>query len=179
MPTNRMPLSQLGDRAGRPQLGLLLALVPGAAGPAACRRGRSVFVGRVHRRRGDLRVRRRAERLDGPRRLELQRPERQVVPVAAQVAHGAVAEVPPAVPFRPGEVDLVERPGRRGAEPEVPVEPGGDRRGVRRAARSRRRCPCSAGPPPSTAGPRPGRPRRGPRCTGPMAPVWISSTTRR
>ena len=42
--------------------------------------------------------------------------------MAAQVAHGAVAEVPPAVPLRAGEVDLVERPRGRGAEPEVPVE---------------------------------------------------------
>ena len=31
--------------------------------------------------------------------------------------------------FGPGEIDLVERPLRRGAEPEVPVEPLGDRRG--------------------------------------------------
>ena len=53
--------------------------------------------------------------------------------MAAQVAHRAVAEVPPAVPLGPGEVDLVERPLRRGAEPQVPVE---ERRRVHRLLRA-------------------------------------------
>src|SRR5690348_8988559 len=47
--------------------------------------------------------------------------------MAPEVAHRAVAEIPPAVPFRTGPVDLVERPPGRRPEPEVPVEPGGDR----------------------------------------------------
>ena len=50
--------------------------------------------------------------------------------MAAQVAHRAVAEVPPAVPLRSGQVDVVERPGRGGTEPEIPVEALGH--GVRR-----------------------------------------------
>src|SRR5262249_30993638 len=53
---------------------------------------------------------------------QLQRPERQVVPVAAEIAHRAAAEIPPAIPFRTGEVDRMERPRRCRAQPEIPVE---------------------------------------------------------
>ena len=67
------------------------------------------------------------ERLDGPWRLQLECPERQVVPVASQVAHGTVAEVPPAIPFRTGVVDLVKWPFWRGPKPQIPVEPFGNR----------------------------------------------------
>ena len=42
--------------------------------------------------------------------------------MAAKVGHRAIAEIPPAVPLRSGEVDLVERPLGRGPEPQVPVE---------------------------------------------------------
>src|SRR6185295_7449171 len=64
---------------------------------------------------------------DGLRRVQLEGPEGEVVPVAAQVAHRARTEVPPAVPLGTGEVDRVEGPHRRGADPEVPVEVGGNR----------------------------------------------------
>ena len=65
--------------------------------------------------------------LDGPRSIEFQRPEGQVDPMAAQIGHRAVAEIPPAIPFGPGEIDFVERSIGRGAKPQVPVEVGGDR----------------------------------------------------
>ena len=74
----------------------------------------------------------RAERLDRFRCVELQGPERQVDPVRAEVAHGAVAEIPPAIPLGTGEIDLVERPRLRRPEPKIPVEPLGDRRGIGR-----------------------------------------------
>src|SRR5262249_14355203 len=92
---------------------------------------RPVFIGHVHRGRGDLRVGRRTLRLDGFGYLELQRPERQGVPVAPPGPHGGVAEVPPSVTLRPGEIHLVERPRRGGTEPEVPVQPRGNRGGAR------------------------------------------------
>ena len=67
-------------------------------------------------------VRRRPPRLDGFRGIELERPEGEIVEVAAEVGHGAVAEVPPAIPLRPGEIDGVKRPMRRRADPKIPVE---------------------------------------------------------
>ena len=70
-----------------------------------------VLVLHLHRRGGDLGVGRRAARLDGGRGPQLQRPERQVDPVAAEVAHGPVAEVPPAVPLGSGQVHVAVRPG--------------------------------------------------------------------
>ena len=59
---------------------------------------------------------------DGERVFEFEGPEGKVVPVAAEVAHGAVAEIPPAVPLGAGVVDFVEGAHGRGADPEVPVE---------------------------------------------------------
>ena len=53
---------------------------------------------------------------------EVQHRVRHVVVVAAEVAHRAVAEIPPAVPPGAGEVRRVERPRRRGAEPQIPVD---------------------------------------------------------
>ncbi len=53
---------------------------------------------------------------------QVQHRERHVVVVAAEVAHRAIAEVPPAVPPGAGEVRRMERPRRRGAEPQVPVD---------------------------------------------------------
>ncbi len=47
--------------------------------------------------------------------------------MAAEVAHRPVAEVPPAVPLRARHVDVVERAVGSGAEPQVPVQPGGHR----------------------------------------------------
>ena len=116
----------------------------------------------------------------GQRGLELQGPERQVVPVAAEVAHRAVAEIPPAIPLRPGEVDVVERPGRGGAEPEVPVEPGRDRvatsvgRSVTETSMSLFRFAASSDCQPQARDTQTWTSR-----TGPIAPAWISSTTRR
>ena len=64
--------------------------------------------------------------LDRQRCFELQGPERQVDQMAAEVRHRAVAKVPPAVPFRTGEIIVVERPGRRRALPQIPVQAGWD-----------------------------------------------------
>ena len=47
--------------------------------------------------------------------------------MAAEIAHRAVAEIPPAIPPRPREIRRVIRPLRRGAEPEVPVQVRRDR----------------------------------------------------
>src|SRR6476646_10624498 len=62
------------------------------------------------------------ERLDRLRRIELEGPKRQVVPVAAEVRHRSIAKIPPAIPLRSRKIDLVERPGGCGAKPEVPIE---------------------------------------------------------
>ena len=35
--------------------------------------------------------------------IEVQRPEGQVIPVAPQIRHGAVPEIPPTIPLRPGK----------------------------------------------------------------------------
>ena len=53
-------------------------------------------------------MRRRSECLNGSRRLEFEGPERQIVPVAAKVTHGAVTVIPPAIPFRSRIVDIVK-----------------------------------------------------------------------
>src|SRR5207244_1241806 len=37
-------------------------------------------------------------------------------------AHGAVAEIPPAIPFRAGKIDRMKRSRGRGTEPKVPIE---------------------------------------------------------
>ena len=42
--------------------------------------------------------------------------------MAAEVRHGSVGEIPPAVPARAGEIIGVEGAVRRGADPQVPVE---------------------------------------------------------
>ena len=47
--------------------------------------------------------------------------------MAPQIAHGAVAEIPPAVPFRTGKVDAMKRPLGRGSEPQVPIQSGRNR----------------------------------------------------
>src|SRR5262249_45890377 len=70
---------------------------------------------------------------DGQRAIELERPEWEVHPMASEVRHRAVAEVPPAVPFRPGQIDFIERALRRGAQPQVPIQTGEYGRAVRRA----------------------------------------------
>src|SRR5262245_24795312 len=72
---------------------------------------------------------RRAGGFDGEGGLKLEGPERQIVPVAAGVRHRAAPKIPPAIPLRPGEIDVVVGAIRRGPEPEVPVEAA--RNGVR------------------------------------------------
>src|SRR5207249_3425009 len=74
----------------------------------------------------DLGMRRGTAGFDGERRAKLQRPERQVVPMAAEVAHRAVAKVPPAIPFRTWKIDFVKRPLRRRTQPQVPIETFGN-----------------------------------------------------
>ncbi len=122
----------LRDLAPRPDVRLPRALVPGEDQLGLVARG-LVLVPRLHRGRGDLGMRRRAARLDGGGRAQLQRPEGQVDPVAAQVAHRPVAEVPPAVPLRSGQVDVAVRAGGSRPEPQVPVDAGGNGVGRGRA----------------------------------------------
>jgi hypothetical protein len=62
------------------------------------------------------------EGFDGEWGVEFEGPEGEVIPVGAEVGHGAVAEVPPAIPFGAGVVDFVEGAVGGGADPEVPVE---------------------------------------------------------
>ena len=122
---NRYAVAPLGDGALAPGLGLLLALVPVQRDRRHVA-ARAVLVDGVHRGRGDLGVRRGAEGLDRPRGVELQRPERQVVPVAAEVAHGAVAEIPPSVPLGPGvDTTCVERPLGAGPSQRSQSSPAG------------------------------------------------------
>jgi hypothetical protein len=89
----------------------------------------AVLVSGGERGGGDLGMRGRAKGFDGQRSVELQRPERQVIPVGAEVRHGAIAKVPPAIPFGPGEIDVVVRAEGGGADPEIPIEVR--RRGLR------------------------------------------------
>ena len=72
---------------------------------------------------------------DGERRSQIERIEGEIVAVAAEIAHRAVAEIPPAIPLGPGHVDGVERSRRGGAEPQVPIETGRHRIGLFRALR--------------------------------------------
>ena len=123
---NRQPSAPLRDAARFPDLGLHVTLIPRQVDSRHFA-ARPVLVGGAHRGRGDLGMRRRAAGLHGERRFEFERPERQVVPVGAQVAHRAVAEIPPAIPFGARDVDRVKRPFGRGPEPQVPVQAGGDR----------------------------------------------------
>src|SRR5687768_8819600 len=67
--------------------------------------------------------------MDGGGGAEIEGPEGEVVPVRAEVAHGAGAEIPPAVPLWAGEIDVMIRAIRRRAEPEVPIDVVGGRHG--------------------------------------------------
>src|ERR1051325_2290247 len=58
---------------------------------------------------------------DGEGMFEFERPEGKIVPVAAEIAHGTAAEVPPAIPFRTREIDFVEWPLGGRTKPEVPM----------------------------------------------------------
>src|SRR6266516_2826864 len=111
----------LRDSAVFPDLGFALALMPREFDPREVA-ARAVFVGGAHRGGRDLRMRGWSAGLDGERGLKLERPEWEIVPMAAQVAHRAIAEIPPAIPFRSGEINGVEGPCRCRAEPEFPIQ---------------------------------------------------------
>src|SRR5262245_753310 len=111
----------LRNRPRLPRRGLVSTLVPrepdgGQLSP------RTVLVVDVHRGRRNLGVGRWSERLHRPWRLELECPERQINPVASQVAHRPIGEIPPTIPLWPWEIDFVEWAGRGRSEPELPVE---------------------------------------------------------
>src|SRR5688500_2693464 len=53
--------------------------------------------------------------------------------MASKIAHRSAAEIPPAIPFRAGEIHFVKRTFRRWAEPPLPVQAGGNRTGSGRA----------------------------------------------
>ncbi len=46
----------------------------------------------------------------GQRRSDVQGIKRQIIPVTSQIAHRSVAKIPPAIPFRSGNIDRMERP---------------------------------------------------------------------
>ena len=120
-PNEQRAVAPLRDAALFPDFRALVALMPGHPHWRQVAAG-AEFVDRAHGGGRDLGMGRRTEGLDGEWRLQLQRPERQVVPVRSEVAHGAVAEIPPAVPFRSREVDLIVGPVRCSADPQVPVQ---------------------------------------------------------
>ena len=125
---NSTPFAHCGNPAVCPDLRLVDALIPGQLHRRHIAT-LAIFVSRLHRGRGHLRLRRRAGSLDRQRCIELQCPKRQIDPMAAQIRHRAVAEIPPAIPLRSREVDIVERPLGRRAEPQIPVQPRWDRIG--------------------------------------------------
>src|SRR3954464_7419092 len=97
----------LRNAARFPDLGFIFALVPRQS------HGRlfaswAITVASRHRCRRNLRVRWRSARVDRQRRLQFQRPEREIVPVAPEVAHRPVPEIPPAIPFWSRKIDRVK-----------------------------------------------------------------------
>ena len=178
-PMKRTPLSHRGIALLGPDLAASARPVPGERHRRACRRGRRrctcalIDAGAISGCGGGPL----ASIVSGASQLE--RPERQVVPVAAQVGHGAVAEVPPAIPLRPGEIDVVEGPLRRGAQPESQSSPGGHRIRLRRTLLHADDVVVRFGVLLDSAIPRRAPPRRATSRTAPIAPDRISSTTRR
>ena len=63
-----------------------------------------------------------SDSFDGFGCIELKSPERQVVHVTTEIGHGSASEVPPSIPFRTGEIDIVIRSQRCRADPHVPVQ---------------------------------------------------------
>src|SRR6185436_1368603 len=110
-----------GNESGAPEFGFFFALIPGKfnGGHAA---PWAVFVHGLHGSGSDFGMSRRTAGFDGERVIQFERPEGKVVPMAAEIAHGASTEIPPPIPFWPGEVDLTEGAFECGAEPEVPVQ---------------------------------------------------------
>ena len=87
------------------------------------RRGREFLVRLRHIRRDGFNGQRRQR----PDALAIRTPEIEhgvghVVVVAAEVTHGAVAKIPPAIPARAGEISRMKRTLRRGAKPQVPMK---------------------------------------------------------
>ena len=74
-------------------------------------------------------MRRAAAGFNRKRSIQFQGPEGKIIPVRAEVAHGPAAKVPPAVPFRPGEIDFVKRTFWSRPEEQIPIEKR--RRGLR------------------------------------------------
>ena len=77
-----------------------------------------------HRCRRQFRVSlaHRADGLDRQRVTHVEHLEHDVVVVAAQIAHRAVAKVPPPIPARSRKVRRMERPHGRGPNPQIPVD---------------------------------------------------------
>ena len=175
---NRQPLPHCGNAVVAPDLRLVLALVPGEPHRRHVA-ARAVLVGRAHRCRCELRVRRRAAGLDGQRRRSFSAqngrsfqwlPRSLMVPLpkSHQRYH-----------FGPGNVDRIERPRRRRAEPQVPVEAGGNGHRLLRPLADGDDVVDSAWPPPALCQPQARDTQTWASRTGPMAPLWTSSTTRR
>src|SRR5437667_12727128 len=77
----------LRDSSVLPELGFALSLIPGELDRREAA-ARAVFVGGAHRSGRNLWMRRGSTGLHREWRLQLERPGRKVVPVAAQVANG-------------------------------------------------------------------------------------------
>ena len=54
-------------------------------------------------------------------RIQFKGPPGKVIAVTAQIRHGAVSEIPPAIPFGTREM-IIERTERSGANPKVPIQ---------------------------------------------------------
>ena len=78
----------------------------------------SIAPRRGHVRGRDLRMRQRAVAFDCLRMIELQRPERQVIRVAAEVTHRPVGETPVTIPAADTPVTPVNTPAS-----DTPVTP--------------------------------------------------------
>ncbi len=125
-PTNNTPLPHCGNAFLLENRGLVGSLIPGQFAGGQIATG-AVFVNGFHRSRRDFRVGFRSLGFDSQRGIQFQRPKRQINPMAAQVGHGSVAEIPPAIPLRPRNVNRVERTKRSRADPQIPIEIGGRR----------------------------------------------------
>ena len=118
----------LGKAGLLQDLGLLHPLIPGQ-GQRTTIPPPGVLVTRPHGGGSDFGMGRRASGFDRFGGVEVEGPEGQVVPVTAQVGHGPVPKVPPAVPLRSREIDRVIGAHRSRPDPEVPIQVRGDRLG--------------------------------------------------
>jgi hypothetical protein len=111
----------LGNKAGIPEHRFFLPLIPGETDWRHIGT-RGILVGGGHGSGREFWIGVRTGRLHVNRGLQLEGPEWKVVPVTAEVTHGAAPEIPPAVPFGAGKINFVEGSFGRGTEPEIPVE---------------------------------------------------------